>query len=187
MNKQEQSLTIPSHLDETEVLKTIEKVTKSLAPKYTFGYLDVEDIAQIATIEALRALDKYDESRPLENFLFIFVANRLKNYKRDNYYRIGVQDDSKRRLLEPLDIHNVRQDNESNMHYEPDPLLEMTQNEIMDLIDQNLDPKLRGNYLKMTMGNIKLSKRERSELYVEIQNILIGFGYEQEAKTWSPE
>lgn len=187
MNKQKQELTIPSHLNENEVLATIDVVAKTLAPKYTFGYMDVDDIVQIATMMAIESLDKYDSDRPLRNFLFISVANSLKNYKRDNYYRMGVQDDSKRRLLEPIDIHNVRQDNESSMYYEPDPILEITQNEVLALIDQHLDPKLRSNYLRMTLGNTKLSKKERDELYTEIRNILIGFGYDEEAESWTPK
>jgi hypothetical protein len=42
---------------------------------------------QQAAIFALEGLKKYDNSRPLENFLWTHVRNRLFNYKRDNYQR----------------------------------------------------------------------------------------------------
>ena len=42
---------------------------------------------QQAAIFALEGLEKYDNKRPLENFLWTHVRNRLFNYKRDNYQR----------------------------------------------------------------------------------------------------
>jgi hypothetical protein len=42
---------------------------------------------QQAAIFALEGLEKYDQKRPLENFLWTHVRNRLFNYKRDNYKR----------------------------------------------------------------------------------------------------
>lgn len=42
---------------------------------------------QQAAIFALEGLEKYDRSRPLENFLWTHVRNRLFNYKRNNYQR----------------------------------------------------------------------------------------------------
>jgi len=42
---------------------------------------------QQAAIFALEGLENYDSSRPLENFLWTHVRNRLFNFKRDNYYR----------------------------------------------------------------------------------------------------
>ena len=42
---------------------------------------------QQASIFALEGLDKYDHTRPLENFLWTHVRNRLFNFKRNNYQR----------------------------------------------------------------------------------------------------
>jgi hypothetical protein len=42
---------------------------------------------QQITIFALEGLKNYDGIRPLENFLWTHVRNRLFNYKRDNYQR----------------------------------------------------------------------------------------------------
>jgi hypothetical protein len=42
---------------------------------------------QQAAIFAMEGLKQYDHSRPLENFLWTHVRNRLFNYKRNNYQR----------------------------------------------------------------------------------------------------
>lgn len=74
---------------EQEVLTIIEKVVTVLAPNFTFGHYDVSDIKQEGTIMALEAIDKdkYDSSRPLENFLYTHVKNRLINLKRNKFAR----------------------------------------------------------------------------------------------------
>lgn len=71
-----------------ETLKTIQTVISRLANKYRFGYHSVEDLKQEAFIMAAEGLEKYDGKRPLENFLYIHVKNRLSNFKRDNYERL---------------------------------------------------------------------------------------------------
>lgn len=75
------------HINEEDFIQVIKKITKKLSYKFKFGYHDVEDMRQQATIFALEALERYDKSRPLENFLWTHVRNRLFNYKRDNYQR----------------------------------------------------------------------------------------------------
>ena len=74
-------------INEEEFIEVINKITKKLSYKFKFGYHDVEDMKQQATIFAIEALEKYDHKRPLENFLWTHVRNRLFNYKRDNYQR----------------------------------------------------------------------------------------------------
>lgn len=72
---------------EEEFLQTVEKITKKLIYKFKFGYHTHEDIKQQAYIFAIEALEKYDKKRPLENFLWTHIRNRLFNYKRNNYKR----------------------------------------------------------------------------------------------------
>ena len=69
-------------------------VSKRVAWKFKFGYHSVDDMIQQGVLEILspdkngrNILDKYDGSRPLSNFLYIHVRNRLFNFKRDNYVR----------------------------------------------------------------------------------------------------
>ena len=77
----------PKKVDENELLKVIDIISKKLAYKFKFGYHDIEDMKQQISIFALEGLANYDHKRPLENFLWTHVRNRLFNYKRDNYQR----------------------------------------------------------------------------------------------------
>jgi DNA-directed RNA polymerase specialized sigma subunit len=74
-------------VDEDEFLRVIDIITNKLAHKFKFGYHSFDDMKQQASIFAIEALEKYDKSRPLENFLWTHIRNRLFNYKRDNYQR----------------------------------------------------------------------------------------------------
>jgi DNA-directed RNA polymerase specialized sigma24 family protein len=76
-------------LVEQEVLDIIEKITKRLSYKFTFGSHEYEDICQVARVLALRGLHSYRvESGELENFLWVHVHNRLCNYKRKHFVRL---------------------------------------------------------------------------------------------------
>lgn len=74
-------------INEEEFLNIVKIITKKLAYKFKFGYHDIEDMQQQITIFAIEGLKNYDHVRPLENFLWTHVRNRLFNYKRDNYQR----------------------------------------------------------------------------------------------------
>lgn len=87
MTKKKHKKSLPNKVNETEFLKALDNITKRLATKFRFGYHDVEDMKQQAAIFAIEGLKNYDSSRPLENFLWTHVRNRLFNYKRNNYQR----------------------------------------------------------------------------------------------------
>lgn len=74
---------------EYEILEIIKRCVSRLAPKFIFPGQDLDDMKQQGTLEALQVLEteKYDASRPLENFLYTHIHNRLHNFKRDNYNR----------------------------------------------------------------------------------------------------
>lgn len=74
-------------VDENEFLNIVDIIAKKLAYKFKFGYHDFDDMKQQISIFALEGLKNYDHKRPLENFLWTHVRNRLFNYKRDNYQR----------------------------------------------------------------------------------------------------
>lgn len=76
-----------SKVSEEELLQVIENISKKLGYKFKFGYHEYEDMKQQITVFALEGLKNYDGIRPLENFLWTHVRNRLFNYKRDNYQR----------------------------------------------------------------------------------------------------
>lgn len=78
---------LPNGVSEDEFLQVLDNISKRLGHKFKFGYHSYEDMKQQAAIFALEGLEKYDNSRPLENFLWTHVRNRLFNFKRDNYQR----------------------------------------------------------------------------------------------------
>jgi len=74
-------------VSDQEFLEVLDKITRKLIHKFKFGYHSLEDMKQQASVFALEALDRYDGKRPLENFLWTHVRNRLFNFKRNNYQR----------------------------------------------------------------------------------------------------
>jgi hypothetical protein len=78
---------LPHNVDESEFVRVVENISKRLGYKFKFGYHDFDDMKQQAYIFALEGLQKYDNKRPLENFLWTHIRNRLFNYKRNNYQR----------------------------------------------------------------------------------------------------
>jgi hypothetical protein len=85
--KQKIKSNLPNGVSEEEFLTVLDNISKRLGHKFRFGYHDFDDMKQQAAIFAMEGLEKYDNSRPLENFLWTHVRNRLFNYKRNNYQR----------------------------------------------------------------------------------------------------
>jgi DNA-directed RNA polymerase specialized sigma24 family protein len=165
---------LPEGLDEDFVSATIMKIAKRLAPKYVFSGYDVEDIEQEAFLIGIAGLDKYDTSRPLENFMYTHINNRLKTFKRDNYYRLdyGTEaqkiQDRKKRLLEPVSIEAVY------TIYSTDQTANNVQmKEVLDLIDQKLPSHLRRDYLKL-QSNSSLPKSRKAHIVQVIEQIING-------------
>ena len=155
-------------------------VVNRIAHKYRFGYYDIDDIKQEAFIIAMEAMDRYDEGRPLENFLAVHISNRLKNFKRDNFFRpdyvppsgkITNDNNTKRFLMEPLDIDNIRDEHERNMRGEENMVDELAKKELMDIVDTSLDMGLRGDYLRILHG-VYVPKPRREQIYEAIMQIL---------------
>lgn len=78
---------LPNGVSTEEFLLVLDNISKRLAHKFRFAYHSVDDMKQQAAIFALEGLKNYDKKRPLENFLWTHVRNRLFNYKRNNYQR----------------------------------------------------------------------------------------------------
>jgi len=164
---------IPNHMDETYVLSVITQVTQKLAPKYVFASYDVEDIEQEAFIIALEALERYDSDKPLENFLYSHVNNRLKNFKRDNYYRqdygtAQTIQDRKKNLLEPIDIDCLY-----SVSTQDNTVTDAHIREITELIDKKLPSHLRRDYLKLR-NNSPLPKSRKANVIRVIEEIING-------------
>jgi hypothetical protein len=80
---------VPKGYTEQQVIDIINNIVNRLAYKFVFGYHDIEDIKSRGWQLALAKLadGSYDGKRPLENFLYIHLKNRLGNDKRDKYER----------------------------------------------------------------------------------------------------
>ena len=174
-------------MTEQEVLAVIEKIANRYCHKFKFGYFTAEDIKQEAFIIAVDALDRYDETRPLENFLSSHVKNRLINFKRDNYCRQQKEDadikwelrnNAKKFLMEPLDISNIRDEQEKNMRNENDFIEDIFTREMFDLIDSELPVDLRSDYLRIKDG-VYVPKPRRQQIYNEISKIINGENNEE--------
>ena len=187
----------------TQTLTTIRRVAKKLAPKYTFGYYDAEDIEQECFLLAQEAIDKYDASLgSFENFLYTHLNNRLKNFLRKKYYRkdfecklCGGTDPNcescerrrlrfltKKHLIEPIDIDHINTDREPSAYYTFDPLHEMELTEIFSIINKHLEIEMRADYLRMLEG-ITVNKSRRDLIEERILEILEEYGYEKQERT----
>ena len=91
-------------MTEEQVMDTIMLVVNRTAAKYTFYGYTVDDIKQEAFIICMDALDRYQEGRPLENFLAVHLSNRLKNFVRDNHF--NKNEEEKAKVLMPGQLSN---------------------------------------------------------------------------------
>jgi hypothetical protein len=155
---------IPSNLTEQETVKKIHSVIDKIAPRYVFSGYDIDDIKQESFIICMDALSRYDEKRPLENFLSVHLSNRLKNFIRDNF--ANSQDERKKKIISPLPItnDNIAQEN-----------CETTEDiifidEVKDIIDSNLPSDMRPDYLRMLHG-IYISKKRKEEITTFIKEM----------------
>ena len=147
------------------ILRVIEKIS----PKYTFGYYEADDIRQESYIICLKALKKYDESRPLENFLSRHLSNRLKSLIRDKYSRSNTAtekhtalNESKRNLvdLRPIEYEPIR--NLEN---------EMMAVDLIRHVRHRLTPSMR-NDLDRVLAGVSISSTRRSSLFTRIKELL---------------
>jgi DNA-directed RNA polymerase specialized sigma24 family protein len=174
---------IPNNMTKQDVIDTITNVSRRLASKFTFAHYTEDDIAQEAFMIGMEALDRYDENRPLENFLFVHIRNRLKNFKRDNYIRYEQDKEFrynqiKKSLAEPDNLDTVF-DVQSKNSISDSVFIELVDNkEIFDLIDKHLAVPYRGDYLRMKNG-VHVPKPRRDEIIVEIRNIFMEHGNEK--------
>lgn len=196
-------------IPETELITTIYRVASRLANKYRFGYHSVEDIKQQAAVFALEGLSSYDGIRPLENFLWTHVRNRLYNYKRNNFERpdkpcfhcplfkegtCSQFDDTqecdlfhgwmsrnttKKNLMSAIDIDMVRDDNEDNMR-NTDESCKLDKQEIILIVERNLPIEMMEDFIRLKMG-LKLRKARREKLIETILTILKEQGIDTQA------
>jgi len=73
-----------------EAYPIIKRLAASRSANGAFAYYENSDIGQEVWRMCLEALERYNpDIGPIENYLVRHVTNRLKNLKRDNYFRPG--------------------------------------------------------------------------------------------------
>lgn len=186
-------------ISDEEFLEVLDKITKKLAHKFKFGYHNVEDMKQQAAIFALEGMKNYDYKRPLENFLWTHVRNRLFNFKRNNYqrpdkpcltcplydpkYKVSYNQCSKfldKNDCDPYKSWSKRNDSKKNIAkpscVDDLSLLISSSNfnenyELISFLDNNIQSEYRSIYLKLK-HNYKISKSELNKLKNHIAEIM---------------
>jgi len=161
---------IPSGMTEEDTLKTMQRVVEKIAPRYvTHGY-SVQDMQQEAYIMCMEALPRYDNERPLENFLSVHVSNRMKNFLRDN---VKIKDEKKHKIIKPSQLtHEVENS------YEEDFNEKLDFKNMSIIVDKNIPAAMRMDYLKM-VNNFYVPKPRREEISEFIRDLLKEHGYEE--------
>jgi RNA polymerase sigma factor (sigma-70 family) len=163
---------VPKNMTEKEVIDQMMVVIDRTAAKYTFYGYDVEDIKQEAFIICMDALERYDEKRPLENFLAVHLSNRLKNFIRDNYYIKDEED--KKKILKPKSL--------SNEEFLPQVIKNSDDSidakHIHSIINKYLPPSYRADYLKI-INDVYVPKKRREDIIETIKEIVEGHSNEE--------
>ena len=182
---------LPSWLSEEDFLHSVNQACNILAKNFVFGYYDEMDIRQEAYIFALEAIGRYDRDRPLPNFIYTHIRNRLINFKRDKFHRNdppcalcfggGSHEDGeicmkfklwrnrnsvKRNLMRPNEL-----DDYSHVCKEVSVVESVNYSEMLDKIDMELPVEYRSLYLRMRCGE-SVPKSKREMIMVKIKEIL---------------
>lgn len=168
---------IPQGWTEEQVIDQINVVCNRISPKYTFYGYTVDDIKQESFIICMEALNRYDEIRPLENFLSVNLSNRLKNFMRDHHF-MGECNEDRQKVIQPaqLDYEEgiVDEAGKFKMSYE-----DVDMQEMIRAIDTYLPASIRMDYLKL-INEVYITKQRREEVLQIIMEILEEHGYHEE-------
>ena len=163
---------VPSNMTEQEVIDQIHIVVDRIAPKYTFYGYQRSDLKQEAFIICMEALPRYDETRPLENFLAVHLSNRLKNFVRDNHFQ--ADEDEKAKVVMPGQLANEEYLLDRREAY----IERLDYKEMGKVLDIKLPSHHRADYLKI-INDVYVPKKKKEEVLFIIQTILEEHGYEE--------
>ena len=170
---------VPQGMTEQEVVDQITKVCDRIAPKYTFYGYTIDDIKQESFMICMDALKRYDQNRPLENFLSVNLSNRLKNFVRDNHF-ISTDNNERVKIVQPaqLDYENniVDGSNSFTMSYDDIELKDISR-----LINEYIPAFMRMDYLRM-INDVYITKQRKEEIIGTILEILEEYGYNEEGQ-----
>ena len=147
----------PKNLSEKETFDTINYIISKIAPKYTFSGYDLDDIKQESFIICIEALDRYDNERPLENFLAVNLSNRLKNLIRDNH--MNSKSPEKKNIKCPASIKDENYIEDRRTDFEND----LINKDIKQCIDEKMPHSMCEDYLKMLHG-VYVPKNKKEQI-----------------------
>ena len=146
---------------------TIMKVIDRIAPKYTFGFYDVNDIKQEAFLICMEAMERYDPTRPLENFISKHLANRLKSFIRDKYFRQSSPNLDKKMLADlQISISDI-----VPPEYVQDIESKLSTADALDKVMQHLPPSYRNDFLRVANG-VTIQSHRKNNLFAKVLEIL---------------
>lgn len=156
----------------THQKQIITKVINRIAPKYVFGYYELDDIKQESYIICCEALEKYDESRPFENFISKHLSNRLKTLIRDKYCRSRTRSE-KHEILNnsKKNLMDLKSFGAYNISYEDNLLEQISTSEALERVMDELTPSMRNNFHRLANG-VSISSNKKQVLFDRIKEIL---------------
>ena len=168
---------IPKGMTEQQVIDTITLVCDRIAPRYTFYGYTVTDMKQESFIICMEALNRYEEGRPLENFLSVNLSNRLKNFVRDNHF-LGNDNTERQKVYQPAQLEYedgiVDEEGKYSISYN-----DIENKDIVDLVNKYLPAQVRMDYLKI-INDVYVTNQRREEIIDMILEILEEHGYHED-------
>ena len=158
----------PTPQQQEIILKVIDRI----APRYTFSYYELDDIKQESFIICLEAVEKYDNSRPFENFISQHLSNRLKTLIRDKYSRSNIESEKHEKLNQSKkNLMDLRSVDGSYKIYEDDIIERMSTSEAIETLMRELPPSMRNNFYRLANG-VSIQSSKKQALFDKIKEIL---------------
>jgi RNA polymerase sigma factor (sigma-70 family) len=158
----------PTPQQQEIILKVIDRI----APKYTFSYYELDDIKQESFIICLEAVEKYDNSRPFENFISKHLSNRLKTLIRDKYSRSNIESEKHEKLNQSKkNLMDLKSVDGSYKIYEDDIIERMSTSEAIQTLMRELPPSMRNNFYRLANG-VSIQSSKKQALFEKVKEIL---------------
>lgn len=179
---------IPEGMTEEEVVSIIYRVCRAVAPKFKFGYHSSDDLIAHGVMLSIKFLSegkfkpRGDKplAKQLTNFLYVWVNNRLINYRRDNSNRSGCMDrepdKSKYNLMHCLLVHSQDLTHSDIFAVDTDIPSTVHRRDVIERVLAGLTANQKEIYYKMINEEF-VSESDQAKLFKKIQNIL-GEGFE---------
>jgi RNA polymerase sigma factor (sigma-70 family) len=152
--------------------QTILKVIDRIAPRYVFGYYELEDIKQESYIICLDAISKYDQKRPFENFISKHLSNRLKTLIRDKYSRSKTESEKHQKLNQnKKNLMDLKGCTDQQSLLDDNAIDRLATQEAMELLMEKLSPAMRNNFFRLANG-VPIQSAKKIALFKRVKEIL---------------